>query len=183
VSTIEFILIPISIVVGLAIARLLEGLYVVSESEKRYWVHTLWLCNKFGQVLIYIWSWHAGGSVGAVFEGDPTFMDLVLSMCTPSIIFLQALALLGQSPSSSEDWTDHFYACRTRFFTLNVALILFNGIGTVVFNTASFVPFLGLFFLNVVGLTTANRRAHAAIVCVAVVVMALGVAIPILRSS
>jgi hypothetical protein len=52
VSDIEYVLMSISIVVGLGIARILEGLYVLSESSKRYWVHTVWLCNKLGQIFL-----------------------------------------------------------------------------------------------------------------------------------
>jgi len=183
VSGIEFVLIPISIDLGLAPARILEGLYVVSESQKRYWVHTVWLCNNLGQIFIYIWTWRVGGSVGALFEGEPTFAGLILSMSTPAIIFLQALALLGQTPSSTQDWTERFYESRTRFFILNAALIIFAGFSSVSYDVVNPVPFAGLLLLNVVALATGDRRAHEAIACIAAVIVALGVGLPILQSA
>ena len=182
-SVVEFILFPVSILVGLAIARLLEGLYIVSESKERYWVHALWLCNKLGQVLLAIWVWRLGGSVGLAFGENPTFVDMILTMAVPGLIFLQAIALLGHAPKSTQNWEEHFYANRTRFFVLNLVLISITGYNTIRFGGGSVIPYFILFALNVLALVTDNRRVHGAIASFAAVVVTMGIGSTIVAAS
>ena len=182
-SVIEFILFPVSILVGLAIARLLEGLYIVSESKERYWVHTIWLCSKLGQVLLTIWTWRIGGSVGLAFGEHPTFLEMILTMATPGLIFLQAIALLGHTPKSTQNWEEHFYANRTRFFILNLMMISVTGYSAMRFGGVPVMPFFILFALSVLALVTDNRRVHGGIACVAVVVVTMGVGSTIVAAS
>ena len=174
-SVVEFVLFPVAILVGLAIARLLEGLYIVSESKERYWVHTVWLCNKLGQVLLAVWAWRIGGSVGIALGENPTFGQMVLGMSIPGIIFLQAIALLGQTPDSTQNWLEHFYANRTRFFTLNLMMISVTGYSSLIYGGVSVIPFFILFALNIFALVTDNRRVHGGIACVALIVVMLGI--------
>ena len=146
-------------------------------------MHTLWLCNKFGQIFLYLWAWQRGGAVGAMFDGTPTFGHLILAMTAPSIVFLQALVLLGQTPSVDRDWEAHFYEHRVRFFVLSVAMILITGSVAVLGRAAvSPLPHLILLALNAVALASTNRRVHAAVACAAAGIVAVAMGIPIAQS-
>lgn len=182
-SEVEFILVPVSIVLGLAFARLLEGLYIASESPARYWVHTLWLFNKLCQILIYFWGFRSNGVVGQLVR-NMDFAGLLLTMSLPTIVFLQALALVGMEPDSKRDWEQQFYANRTRFFALNCLMIVTSALSVLRFGIP--VP-LGAFgfvlLLSVTAVLSSDRRLQAAVAIVALLTVALGMGWPIIEAS
>lgn len=182
-SDIEFLLVPVSIILGLAFARLLEGLYIVSKSPQRYWVHTLWLVNKLGQILIYFWGFRTGGVVGQLLQGAG-FGGLLLVMSTPTFVFLQALVLVGTRPASDRDWLERFFSDRVRFFVLNCLMIASTVAMIFWFGTpVTVVPFVLLFLLSILALLTENRIVHGVVACVAASTVALGIGVPIIQAA
>ena len=55
-SVIEFLLIPVALVIGLAFTRFLDGLWLVIDSPNRYWVHSVWIATKIVQPIAYLWA-------------------------------------------------------------------------------------------------------------------------------
>ena len=179
-SLIEFFLIPWSIVLGLALARFLEGLYVATgNASGRYWVHAVWLVNKFVQIVVQIWA------VKGILESQPqTVVDLLILMAVPALLFLQALALVGLHPNESTDWCAHFFANRVRFFVLNLAYIGTLAMGIDRFGIdASIAALLPMVAFSIVGAVSADRRVHAFIAIVSLIGVLAGLGVPILATN
>ena len=175
-SEIEFFLILIAIVLGLAVAKLLEGIYAVSESSQRYWVHTLWLANKLGQCILFFWSLRDDAVAGQFTQIEGSFQFVILMIVGPILFFLQALVLVGLSPTSESNWAIHFYKGRRRFFALNILALIVVGLSAILGTSATlFLPFGVLFALSILGFVSDNRTIHGVIACTATATVVVGV--------
>src|SRR5581483_12196554 len=108
-----------------------------------------------------------------------TVASFLWILLVPSLLFLQATALVTNNPSDVHSWREHFFGIRSWFFWADVVLILHSVI------TASLlrgIPLLHPFrALQVVGLTisllgaaSASPRLHATIAPVALAFQSLG---------
>jgi hypothetical protein len=61
-------------------------------------------------------------------------------LLVPSLLFLQATALVTTDPSGVASWRDHFYAIRRGFFSVDIVLILHSVISASLLRN---VPLLG----------------------------------------
>lgn len=146
----EFIGVGISIVLALTIARLLDGLSESLDADRRYWVHTVWLFNKFLNVLLFwfgFWVYFRTESVNVA--------EFFLQMSVVIVLYLQVLLLLTKRPESVESWRTHFFVIRRRFFALN---FLFAPIGLIVLHVVAEVSFpsretFGYFLIAALSLT------------------------------
>jgi hypothetical protein len=172
VSPIEFFLTAQSLVLALALARLLEGLYVVSESPRRYWVHTVWLFVKIANVIVLLWNFRRAID-GEAFLVE-SFLDFVLAMCGTAALFLQAVALTGLHPSSEDDWDARFFSVRVRFFVLNSAIVAYGLLLTVRMDAVpQTIGFAAVLALSMVGAFSSSRRVHSVIACLIAINMLL----------
>jgi hypothetical protein len=167
-------------VLALALARLLEGLYVVSESPRRYWVHTVWLFVKIANVLLLLWNFRlAIDGEGALSE---SFFEFVLAMCGAGVLFLQAVALTGLHPSSDDDWDARFFSVRARFFLLNALLVAYGLLETLRANAVpQAIGFSIVLLLSLIGASSSRRRVHAVIACLIAINMLLAFFAPYQR--
>ena len=103
----EFVGIGISLVIGLAIARLLEGVRDSFDPTRRYWLHSLWVVNKLLNAILIFWA-------GWIYRGVESwnFVDFLVLIAAPGIVFLQAHALVTARPDAVTDWRSHFWSIR-----------------------------------------------------------------------
>jgi len=170
----EFIGVGVSLVVGLAIARLLEGVRDSFDPQRRFWIHSLWVVNKLMNATLLFW---AGWIYREVESWN--FIDFLALLVPPGIVFLQAHALVTANPHAITDWRAHYWSIRRFFFGANVVQILFNFVSVYLISDVSFpspeaVPLALILCLSVVGALTESERAHAVIAVVAFMNLTLG---------
>ena len=160
----EYISVAISIVLSLAVLRLLDALPDVFQSDKRYWVHGLWVGYLIWWTAVYWYLSWAGSSWEGEFD-FPTFLLLI----TPAGLFhLAATALVSRSPGDVASWREHFWAVRRRIFALVLALWTTLVFISFVLQRVPFVDrlrvgqvvLLGLF---TIGFFSRNERTHGVV--------------------
>lgn len=165
-SQVEVVITGYSIIVALAIARLLDGLRPALAADAVYWVHSLWVVNKLINVLVIYWAtWF-------FLDESVNFAQFLLVLAPPAIVYLQCDALLSKHPEDIDDWHVYFYANRRFFFLANAAL----GIALILqtqfaagqsYPVAVYVLLVILTLVSIVGAISANPRLHAAIAVIA----------------
>jgi len=56
------------------------------------------------------------------------FIRFLLSLIIPALIYLQAAALVPESPGTVQSWREHFFAVRKRFFVALASFFLLIGV-------------------------------------------------------
>jgi hypothetical protein len=119
VTLFEFLTAAVSIVLALAVVRLVEGLRPAVESEGRYWVHWGWVVGKVVSCLIFWWNlWAAREGVAW------NFLSFAFVFIGPIILYMQASVLVPQNPASIPSWREHFLSIHRSFYIANALLLL-----------------------------------------------------------
>lgn len=170
-SAFEFISVLLSIVVGLALARLLTGVGRALETRRKtrfYWVQGVWVINV---VLLLVAFWWATlfSHVGAETWYFPNF---ALLLAYSVLLFLQAVLIIPADLGEGADLETHFFEVRPWFFTL-LALtavvefgdtFLHGGMDRVLgFGPYYLFIIISGLLLSSIGAATANRRFHEVI--------------------
>ena len=172
-SAFEFISVLLSIVVGLALTRLLSGVGRALEIRRKirfYWVQGVWVVNV-GLLLIAFW-WATLFS--HVDEEVWLFPNFVLLLLYSVLLFLQAVLIIPTDFEEGADLEAHFFEVRPWFFTLSALTavaefgdtFLHGGLDRVL----SFGPYYVFILVSgvvfgVIAARTANRLFHA-VACV-----------------
>jgi len=175
VTHFEFLLIAVSIVIGLSITRLLEGLRDTFDRRRRYWIHAVWVICKIVNALLVFW---AGWVLRSEIESW-NFAQFVISLGPPGIVFLQAHALVTAHPDQVSDWRAHFWEIRRWLFGANLLLPLYNVLALYViagrpFPSPELAPLTLILVLSVVGLVTTKERIHGVIAILYLLALTLG---------
>lgn len=174
-SQVEVVITGYSIIVALAIARLLDGLRPAIAAGAMYWVHSLWVVNKLINVLVIYWAtWF-------FIDESVNFAQFLLVLAPPAIVYLQCDALLSKHPEDVTDWRSYFYANRRFFFIANailgVALLLQTQFASSEAYPVAVYVLLGLLTLvSVIGAISGNPKLHAAIAVIAFLNLTAGFA-------
>lgn len=170
----EFVGVGVSIVIALAVARLLEGARDTFDPQRRYWIHCLWWINKLmNTALIYWGAW--------VYRGVASwnFLEYLLLLGAPAVLFIQAHALVTPHPEKVADWSHHFWEIRRMFFISNLFLITFSTVTIYVvaetpFPSVDLIPIAIVYAFSVVGAVSSNARLHGIIAFLAFLNLSIG---------
>jgi hypothetical protein len=114
----EYLTAAVSIVLALAVVRLVEGLRPAVDSDGRYWVHWGWVVGKIVSCLIFWWTlWGAREGVAWNF---PSFAFVFIG---PIILYMQASVLVPQNPASIASWREYFFSIHRSFYIANALLL------------------------------------------------------------
>ena len=166
-SEFEVVLTSYSLVVALVIARLLEGLRDSFSRDRRYWIHCAWVINRLLLVVAgLLISFQARNRVDA-----DAFLLLII-IASPSIVFLQANALVTSQPHQIEDWKKHYWSVKGWFFGANVLYVVTvflqstYGLAAELDGIRRYLPpAIGL-TLSIVGVRSSSERIHGALAVV-----------------
>ncbi|MFG1691515.1 hypothetical protein ACGF5M_05115 [Gemmatimonadota bacterium] len=173
-STFEFISVLLSIVVGLALTRLLSGVGRALEIRRGlrfYWVQGVWVVNV-GLLLVAFW-WATLFS--HVDQETWLFPNFALLLGYSVLLFLQAVLILPTDLAEGADLEAHFFEVRPWFFTLSALTavaefgdtFLHGGLGRVLeFGPYYLFIIISGVTLGAVGALTTNRRFHE-VLCLA----------------
>ena len=170
----EYITIGVSIVLALAVARILEGLRDSFDPSRRYPIHALWVVSKLLNTLIYFWAgWLYRGAIER--WNFATFLVYVLP---PALLFLQVHTLLTAHPDAVADWRSHFWRIRRWFFAVNAALALLTSLLVLVVVGSREVAVAALLALNllvsIAGFASAGERLHRVLAIAYLLILSLG---------
>ena len=160
----EYLSVAISIVLSLAIVRLLNGLSYLMESPKRYWVHAAWvILIAIGIPLIW-WNMWACRQVE-----DWIFPLFALLLLAPITVYFLAATLIPDAPATVESWRSHFFQVRRRLCITMILLIICLMMNAVVVLKAPFLHPLRVFegamvALLLVGAVSEDPRVHGLLI-------------------
>ena len=167
----EFIMVILSIIVGLGIAELLNGVASAIQHRhtvKVYWVHALLTVAIFLALVQQFWeAWGLRNVEGW------TFLALLQMLGFPICLYLCA-SLLFPDPIEGGDLEAHYYdAMRPLWILLGIGIVLATTFRPMAFNVDMLVAdnLTSLINLVVVAVlwTTHNRMVHACAVCFALI--------------
>ena len=165
----EYLSVAISIVLALSAAQLLGNLREVFDPAKRYWVHALWVVHM---LLIHIILWWAFWTYRGLESWNLAFFALVL--VHPGLYFVCSTALVPTQRSNGTSWEEHFFAVRKWFFVVRGLTAVVTPLrswlllGTPILDRL-WLPSLLMFIVCVVGVLSASRRVHGALVLIGLV--------------
>ncbi len=165
----EFIMVMLSIIVGLGIAELLTGVAQVLQHRltvRFYWVHGLLTTIVFLALVQQFWeAW------GLRDVPEWTFVALLQMLGGPICLYLCA-RLLFPDPVENSDLETHYYsAMRPVWVLLGIAIILATTFRPLAFNQSLLAAHNLTSFLLLAGMAMAwisqNRTVHACAVSLA----------------
>ena len=163
----EYVSVLTSIVVGLGVTHLLQGVATSIQHPGRsrtYWVHLLWVAYMFFQA-IFFWWWEFALENLETW----TFQVYVFVIFYAVIIYLLCALLFPHDLEGYSGYEEYFFSRRAWFFGLMIAFYLIDFYDTWIKGVDYFVS-LGLEYpisqgLIIVGcvaaIVTTNRRYHA----------------------
>ena len=168
-SEFEYIMVPLGIVLGLAIAHLLAGLgktlYRVTQHGdpiRLSWVHTLWVLNTAFWMFAYWWYQFTRGATDTW-----PFEAYLFMIPLPVLFYLQSVVLFPNRFDEVKDVGEYFLSIRRWFFGLALLAILIEGAEAVVVQSMDYLFALGAPYavltatnvtICVVGSVTRNMR-------------------------
>jgi hypothetical protein len=176
----EFLMVLVSIIIGLAMAELLTGsarLLRARRSVDFYWLHTL-LILGIGLAMLQIWweSWHLR-DVGAV-----SFLQLCLLLASPIALFMMAHLLFpGRGePVVMRDYYFQQAPLIWGFALLGTLVGTFalpwaSGDTVIRLNNLSGFPMIALFVVMII---SKNPRVHEVAAPLVLVLLALDTVLP-----
>jgi hypothetical protein len=158
-SHFEFLSVGIAIVVSFGVVRLLDGASSSLSRTHSYWPHLVWVALKLLQhfnIWWTLWSKH---------EASWSYAGFLAQLLAPLVLYLQATALVTSSPQSIENWRDHFYSVRRRFFGLNIAFACANPLAysAAGMSVQSLVTPAVIALLSIVGILSDSHRVQSAL--------------------
>lgn len=169
----------LSIIFGLALTHVLRGLgrlVQLRHETRAYWVHVVWSLNVVIYVLSIWWGMYWWK------ELQDWSVAWFMYIATYAIaIFMWSFMLFPQEFAPGVDFADYFYTNRRWFFGVQAVVCLLDLPETLrketlhLRATPTAYPYVisGFLLLSLVGLFTGNRRVHA-VVCVLWMLLALG---------
>ena len=177
----EFLSVAVSIILSLAIIRLLNGSPYLTASAKRYWVHAAWVIGLAIAIPLIWWNTWAYSQIE-----DWIFPEFVLLLLTPVTVYYLAATLIPDAPATVESWRSHFFQVRQRLFFATIFLFICFIMTTVVL---LHVPLLhpqrvgegAMIVLLLIGAFSENPRVHGLLVSLALCGLAAVIALFFLR--
>ncbi len=165
-SIFEFLMVLVSIIIGLGIAEILRGVarHIRNrDSVSGYWVHAVAVCLVFLALLQQWWEiW------GLQIYSDWSFLGLLMMLTGPTGLFLISYLLFPQ-PVKGANYRDHYFGpMRPVWWIAVLTVMLATLFRPIVFgeelfkidNASSFIGFIGFAVLAI----SKNRIAHAVLV-------------------
>ena len=163
----NYVMVLASVIIGLGITHLLQGIAGIAQHparEKVYWVHLVWVAAIFLRVIFWWWfEFRLSETVNWTFA----LYFFVLSYAF--LIYLTCALLFPRDLADYDGFKDYFYSRRAWFFGANLAGIGVDLTDTLVKGTAHFqslgpsypVIMAVLATLFAIAIWTKSERFHA----------------------
>jgi hypothetical protein len=122
-SMFEYLMVMVSIIMGLGMTQTLRGLSKIVRGDKPYLAVSLW-ASFF--IYLYIQNWWAFWDLNTVGAWNQAYFILVISI--PCAMFAATELLLPMGATADTDWRAHFFSVRRWFF---LVMIVFTTVATM----------------------------------------------------
>ena len=154
----EYLMVLVSIILGLGMTQALRGLSKIARSDAPYLAVTLWAALL---VYLYVQVWWALWDLHAVESWNQGYFTLIVLIPCSMFAATELLVPMGTTPDT--DWRTHYFKVRRWFFAI---LIVFTLIATFESRVLLDVPLthpyrinqLAMLVLQIIGFTNANPR-------------------------
>lgn len=165
----NYVMVLSSVIIGLGITHLLQGVAGIVQHpgrEKVYWVHLVWVGVLFLRAIFWWWFEFRLSQTA-----DWSFALYFFVLAYAVIIYLSCALLFPRDLAGYEGFRDYYFSRRAWFFGINLAGVavdvfdsLFKGIAYFRSIGASY-PFIMavLAILFAIAMRTRNPRYHAAL--------------------
>lgn len=169
----EYVAVTVSIVLALAITRVIDGLPHAFEPGRRYWVHASLLVANLLSIVMFWWAaWSYGDAAW-------TFPRFVLLLAAPVLLYSLAATLLPGDPKAVESWRDHFDRVYRRYFLL---MALYSVVLAMLTSLLIGMPLdhpvrlfqLVVFTTAAIGTAWGNPKYHGAVAVIYLVILGVG---------
>ena len=171
----NYVMVLASVIIGLGITHLLQGvggLVQHPNREKIYWVHLLWVAAIFLRAIFWWWFEF---ELSKTAEWSFTLYLFVLGYAV--LIYLWCALLFPRDLAGYEGFKDYFYSRKAWFFGLLLAGQAVDVADTLFKGTAHFrslgpvypITIVSLSVLMLIAMLTRNERYHRAFAIFAVV--------------
>jgi len=171
----NYVMVLASVIIGLGIAHLLQGVGVIVQHprrEKTYWVHLLWVAAIFLRAIFWWWFEFRLSKTA-----EWTFTLYLFVIAYAVLIYLWCALLFPRDLAGYDGFRDYFYSRRKWFFGLllvgqgvDVADTLLKGMAHFRSLGPSYlIGIVALSALLLLAMRTRNERFHGAFAIFAVV--------------
>ena len=159
----DYLSVLVSIVLGLGITRLLMGFGRWVESRSEFHAFGPSLAWAGFLLLVHIETWWT--MFGYMQHREWTFLQFVVVLLQPMVLFLMTLLVFPSSDSRRQDLRENFLHQRPWFFGLLVVLLIVSIMRDLVLGRtlpgAMNLAFHGIFFVAaIIGMTLKQERGH-----------------------
>jgi hypothetical protein len=105
----EYLAIAYSLILSIAVSRVLSGISDALFSERRYWIHLAYVVWLLGSTLIVFWNFWLFR------ELEWTLPRFMLVLANPALLLVLTTQLMPTVTLDSISWRDHYYGVRQRF--------------------------------------------------------------------
>ena len=169
----EYLIVAFSILIAMALARLLEGLVHAVRAQSGYWIHSSWLVLVFMNALMLWWVlWELS-------EAEWTLYTFLTLLAGPVLIFVQAAVLVPLDPNVINNWRVYFRDNARLFFLVRAVAVIQTVVAgrilTDVLPSRSLIlgPLMAAVFVSAAFIR--NERYQTAVVVFSFLVLAAGV--------
>ena len=92
----EYLAIAYSLVLSIAVTRVLGGLSAALFGEGRYWIHLAWVVHVLGSSLIVFWNFWMYRDI------EWTLPRFMLVLASPALLLVQATQIIPVDPSKGQ---------------------------------------------------------------------------------
>jgi hypothetical protein len=163
VTFFEYLAIAYSLVLSIAVTRVLGGLSAALFGEGRYWIHLAWVVHVLGSSLIVFWNFWMYRDI------EWTLPRFMLVLASPALLLVQATQIIPVDPSKVESWRDYFLATHKRLYaTIATWIVIVSLSSSVILTIPLFSPFrlvsASMFLLFLYGIWSQRTAVHGLIV-------------------
>jgi hypothetical protein len=127
-SIFEYLMVMVSIILGLSITQVLRGLSKIARSSQRSAVVTIYGVFLFG---LHVQTWWALWDLSVVPEWNFVFFLLLISL--PSVLFATTELLFPMATTAETDWKAHYESVRTWFLSVLAVFAILGSVETRIF--------------------------------------------------
>jgi hypothetical protein len=170
----EYLMVMVSIILGLGVTQILRGLSKLARGERPSSIVTTWAALLF---TLHLQVWWALWDLHQVEQWTQVYFFFVVAI--PCSLFAMAELLLPMGSAPETDWRAHFFSIRVWFFRLYLLFLVMATLETWVFlDTPLTHPYrimqLLQLALALVGLNTTNLRTHHWLPAISIVMLLVG---------
>jgi hypothetical protein len=132
----SYLVVLTSIVLGLAVTRVIGGIGNIIQTRRRkktYWVHCVWMLNLLITITIVWW-------VAYRWRNQPewTFFLFLWLLLTPTLLYLISALIFPDEAQVVTDWENYYYESRRDIFMLYALVFPIDLVDTLLKGVAHF---------------------------------------------